>query len=93
MTTNLLYTNNQYVPKSQNHDHLLLICYTRPISSNKTIEKIVEEITEEQPTECSSTNNIYQNITKKNAITKRKNSDNPTPLRKSKKQRILITRH
>ena len=38
----------------QNHDHFLLNYYTRPINSNKTIEKIVEEITEEKPTESSS---------------------------------------
>ena len=46
----------------QNHDQFLLSNYTRPISNNKRkekIEKIVEEITEEKPTECSSTNNIY----------------------------------
>ena len=36
----------------QNHDHFLLNYYTRPISSNKTIEKIVEETIEEKPTEC-----------------------------------------
>ena len=45
--------------------------YIRPISSNKIIEKI-EEITEEKPTECSSTNNIYQNIPKETQLPKEK---------------------
>ena len=47
----------------QNHDRFLLNYYTIPISTNKTIEKTVEEITEEKPTECSSTNKIYQKNT------------------------------
>ena len=48
----------------ENHNHFLLNYYTRPISSNKTLEKLVDEITEKKPTECSSTKNIYQNIPK-----------------------------
>ena len=48
----------------QNHDHFLLNYYTRPISSKKKIEKIVEEMKEEKPSECSGTNNNYQNIPK-----------------------------
>ena len=39
----------------QNHDQLVLSYYTRPISNKTTkekIEKIVEEITEQKPTEC-----------------------------------------
>ena len=54
----------------QNHNHFLLNYYKRPISSNKTIEKIVEELTEEKTTECSSTNNIYQNIPKETQLQK-----------------------
>ena len=53
----------------QNHDQFLLNYYTRPISRKKTIEKIVEVITE-KPTECSSTNNIYQNIPKETQLPK-----------------------
>ena len=30
--------------------------------------KIVEEITEEKPPKCSSTNKIYQNISKENQL-------------------------
>ena len=51
----------------QNHDQIILNYNTRPITINKTkekIEKIVEEITEENPTDCSNTNKIYQNIAK-----------------------------
>ena len=36
------------------------------------IQKIVEEITEEKPTECSNTNNIYQNIPKEPQLQKEK---------------------
>ena len=56
----------------QNHDQFLLNYYTRPIASNKTIEKIVEKITEEKLTECSSTNNIHQNIPKEPQLQKEK---------------------
>ena len=59
----------------QNNDQFLLIYYTRPISYNTTkekIEKIVEELTEEKPTECSSTNNFYQNKPRETQIHKEK---------------------
>ena len=75
ISTNLKHADHDYEPIIyeltifsyiyQNHDQLLLNYYTRPINSNNTKEKIVkivEEITEEKPTECLSTNNIYQNI-------------------------------
>ena len=55
-----------------NHDHFLLNYFTRPTSSNETIEKIIEEITEEKPTECSSTNNNYQNMPKETQLPKEK---------------------
>ena len=34
------------------------------MNNNKTIEQIVDEITEEKPVEISSTNHIYQNVPK-----------------------------
>ena len=58
----------------QNRDQFLLNYYTRP-TSNKTkekIEKIEQEITEEEPIECSSTNKLYQNIPKKPQLQKEK---------------------
>ena len=81
----MIYFENDYEPIIceqpiyfhiyQSHDHFLLNYYKRPITSNKTkekIEKIVEETTEEKPTECSSTNNIYQNIPKEPQLQKEK---------------------
>ena len=59
----------------QNHDQFLLNYYTRPVSKRTTkekIEKIVEEIKEEKPTGCSSTNNFYQNIPKEPHLQKEK---------------------
>ena len=59
----------------QNHDQFLSNYYTKSISNNTTkkkVEKIVEEITEEKPTEYSSTNNIYQNIPKEPQVQKKK---------------------
>ena len=53
-------------------DHFLLNYYTRPKSSNKTKENIVEEVTEEKPTKCSSTKNLNQNIQKKCIYQKKK---------------------
>ena len=64
----------------QNYDHFPLNYHTRPISSNKTKEKIVEEITEEKPTECSSTKNIYQNIAEEMQLPKEKNWKTPLVL-------------
>ena len=42
------------------------------MNSYKTIGKIVEEITEEKPTERLTTNNIYQNIRTKPHLRKKK---------------------
>ena len=59
----------------QNHDQLLLNYYTRPLIKNDTKEKIVkivDEITEKKPTECLSTNNIYQNIPEEKQSPKQK---------------------
>ena len=44
----------------ENRTHFLLNHYTRPINSNKIIERIVDEITEKKPV-----NYIYKNIPKK----------------------------
>ena len=60
----IIYEQPIYSQIYQNHDQFLLTYYTKPISSNKTKEKIIEEKTEEKPTECSNTNDIYQNIPK-----------------------------
>ena len=71
----IIYEQPIYSHIYQNRDQFLLNLYTRPIPSNKTREKIekkVEEITEEKPTECSSTNNIYQNIPKEPQLQKEK---------------------
>ena len=60
----IIYKKPIYSHIYKNHDHLLLNYYTRPITSNKTkekIEKTEEEVTEEKPTECSSTKYNYQN--------------------------------
>ena len=53
----------------ENHLELLLDYHTRPRSNNIPIEQIVKEVTTPQqsgkePTTCSSTNHIYQNIPK-----------------------------
>ena len=71
----IIYEQPIYSHIYQNHDQFLLNLYTRPIPKNKTREKIekkVEEITEEKPTECSSTNNFYQNIPKEPQLQKEK---------------------
>ena len=96
----MLYVENDYEPIKyeqpihshiyQNHAHFLLNYYTRPRNNNKTIENIVEEITEKKPVECSSTNHIYQSAPKETQL--KKNLDTSTPLRKSKKQRIPNTK-
>ena len=60
-----LYQQPIYSIIYQNHDQLLLNYYTRPLNNNNTkvkIVRIVDEITEKKPTECSSTNKNYQNI-------------------------------
>ena len=57
MTMNLFYMNNRYIPVSNS-------------TTKEKIEKIVEEIKEEKLTECSSTNNNYQNIPKEPQVQK-----------------------
>ena len=57
MTMNLFYMNNRYIPVSNS-------------TTKEKIEKIVEEIKEEKLTECSSTNNNYQNIPKESQVQK-----------------------
>ena len=64
----IIYEQPIYFHIYQNHDQFLFNYCTRPISNSTTkekIEKIVEEMKEEKPTECSSKKNIYQNIPKK----------------------------
>ena len=74
-TENMINVGNDYEPIIyeqliyshiyQNHDQFVLNYYTRPVSNNATkekTEKVVEEMKEEKPTECSSTNNIYEKI-------------------------------
>ena len=68
----IIYEKPIYSHIYQNRDQFLLNYFTRPINSNKTKEKLVEEITEKKPTECSSTNNIYQNIPKEPQLQKEK---------------------
>ena len=73
ISINFIHVENDYEPFIyeqtihshiyQNHDQFLLNYYTRPISSNKTIEITVEEIIEEKPTEGSSTNNLISKYT------------------------------
>ena len=67
-----IYEQPIYSHIYQNHDQFLLNYYTRPKNSNKAIDKIVEQKSEEKPTECSSTNNIYQNIPKEPQLQKEK---------------------
>ena len=57
----------------QNHDHFLLNYYTRPISSNKTIEKTVEEITEKK-----NPQNIQAQVTFTNIYLKKRNYQKKT---------------
>ena len=68
----IIYEQPIYSHKYQNHNQFLLNYFTRPINSNKTIEKIVEEITEEKPREGSSTKNIYQFISEEAQLQKEK---------------------
>ena len=99
---NMIQVENDYEPIKyeqpihshyyENHDHFLLTYYTRPINSNKTIGKIVEEITEEKTEKCSNSNHIYQNVSKAKHLSKDKKLDTSTPLRLSKKQTISNTR-
>ena len=71
----VIYEQPIYSHIYQNHDQFLLNYYTRSVSNSTTkekIEKIVEEITEEKPTKCSSTNKIYRNIPKEPQVQKGK---------------------
>ena len=86
----IIYEQPIYSHIYQNPDQFLLHYYTRPISSNKRKEKIVEEITEEKPTECSSTNNINQNVLKEPHLPKEKIWTTPLLL-KSRKCKELQT--
>ena len=54
----------------QNYDYFPLNYFERPINHNEIIVDIVEELTEEKPTEGSSTNHIYQYIYKKTQLPK-----------------------
>ena len=90
----IIYEQPIYSQIYQNHDQSLLNYYTRPIPNNtkkKKIQKLVEKLSVEKSSDCSNTNNIYQNIPK-NTFTKRKNMDNPTSFRKSKIKTIANTR-
>ena len=71
----IIYEQPIYSHIYQNHDQFLLNYYTRSVSNSTTkekIEKLVEEMKEEKTTECSSTNNIYQNIAKEPQLQKEK---------------------
>ena len=67
--------------------------YTRPISNIKTKEKIEEGIIEEQPTECSSTNNVYQNICKEAQLQKEKDWTIPLLLESPKSKQFQTPDH
>ena len=80
---NMINVENEYEPviyeqpinSHKNRDQFLLNYYTRSVSNSTTkekIEKIVEEITEEKPTKCSSTNKIYRSIPKEPQVQKGK---------------------
>ena len=85
ISINLIHIDNEYEPIKyeqpihshiyQNHDHFLLNYNTRPISSKKTIVNIVEEITEEKPTEFQAQITITKIYLKKRNKQK-KNLDN-----------------
>ena len=72
ISINMIQVENDYEPINyeqpiespyyQNHDYFPLNYFERPMNNNKTIDDIVEEITEEKPTEFSSTNHIYQKV-------------------------------
>ena len=51
----------------QNHDYFLLHYFDRPMNNNKIIYN-----TEEEPTESSSTNRIYQKISNRTQLPKEK---------------------
>ena len=74
----------------QNNDQFFLNYYTRPVSKSTTkkIEKIVEEIKEEKPSECSSTNNIYQNIPTEPHVQKEKIWTIPLLLESTKSKQV-----
>ena len=92
-TTNepIIYQLPIYSHIYQNHDHFLLNFFTRSVSNNTTkekIEKIVEEIKEEKPTECSSTNNLYQNKPKQTHFQKIYIWTNPLLLESPKSKQL-----
>ena len=100
ISINMIHIDNDYEPIIyeqpihshiyQNHDHFLLNYNTRPISSKEKIENIVEETTEEKPTEFQAQITVTKIYLKKR--NKRKlNLDNSTSFRKSKMQRTSNT--
>ena len=66
----IIYEQPKHSQYYGNDDHFLLNYYTRPINKNKTKEQIVEEKIEEKPIESSSTNHIYQNVSKESQLSK-----------------------
>ena len=66
----IIYEQPIYSYIYQNHDQFLLTYYYK--TYEQVIKKILEAITEEKPTECSNTNNIYQNIPKETQRPKEK---------------------
>ena len=100
ISNNMINVENDYEPIIyeqpifshiyQNHDPFLLNYYTRPVSKSTTkkTEKTVEEIKEEKPTECSSTNNIYQNIPKEPHVQKEKIWTTPLLLESPKSKQV-----
>ena len=90
----IIYQKPIYSHIYQNHDHFFSNFFIRSVSNNTTkekIEKIVEEIKEEKPTECSSTNNLHQNIPKETHL-QTKYMDKSTSSRKSKIKTTANTR-
>ena len=74
----------------QNHDQFLLTYYIRPVSNGtrEKLEKMVEEIKEEKPTECSSTNYIYQNIPQEPQVQNKKIWTIPLLLERPKSKQL-----
>ena len=87
----IIYEKPIYSQVYQNHDQFLLNYYTRPVTNSTTkqkIEKVVEEIKEEKPTECSSTINNHQNIPKETHLQKEKIRTIPLLLESPKSKQV-----
>ena len=69
----IIYDQPIYSQIYQNHDHLIIIQDLYPVKNKGKIQKIVEEVKEENPTECSNTNYVYQNIPKETQLQNEKN--------------------